>query len=284
MDNALDDAECRKRAYREMRILRRIQHRNIVSLVDVAIPSFDLTDSLEVEEEHPVQNDEQAIGTNTVAPPVYSVKVPAYLGSLYLAFNCCETDLGKIFKSDQYLSEEHVQFIMYQLLDGLHYLHANGVVHRDIKPANILVDCSNCTIQIADFGLARVVDLHSASLGEETEGSPSPSTYSSPVRSSTGIPRHPGGGSAGGASGEGEGEGREGVDFNTKLAAAEAGEATSAAAPPAAVYGSLSSENSDVSVPTSMPMPPPPSALKRDLTMHVVTRWCVYLLTMVVSH
>lgn len=51
----------------------------------------------------------------------------------------------------------HVQFILYQLLLGLKFMHTASVIHRDIKPANILVSCSDCSIKIADFGLARVV-------------------------------------------------------------------------------------------------------------------------------
>jgi mitogen-activated protein kinase 1/3 len=52
------------------------------------------------------------------------------------------------------LSESHVQAFDCQVLRGLKYLHSAGVVHRDLKPANILVN-QDCTLCIADFGLAR---------------------------------------------------------------------------------------------------------------------------------
>ncbi len=55
------------------------------------------------------------------------------------------------------MSADHVRFILYQILCGLKYLHSSNVIHRDLKPANILISCSDCTIKIADFGLARVV-------------------------------------------------------------------------------------------------------------------------------
>ena len=45
-------------------------------------------------------------------------------------------------------------WIMFQLMDGLAYLHHIGVFHRDIKPENILV-YSHTAIKIADFGACR---------------------------------------------------------------------------------------------------------------------------------
>lgn len=84
-------------------------------------------------------------------------KAPRDLGDIYLVFDFVDTDLQKIFKSDQYMTAGHVKYIMYQLLLGLKFMHSANVIHRDIKPANILISCSDCRLKIADFGLARVI-------------------------------------------------------------------------------------------------------------------------------
>lgn len=73
---------------------------------------------------------------------------------IYVVSELMETDLSQIIKSNQSLSDEHVQFFVYQILRGLKYIHSCGILHRDLKPRNLLVN-SNCDLKICDFGLSR---------------------------------------------------------------------------------------------------------------------------------
>jgi cyclin-dependent kinase 8/11 len=48
--------------------------------------------------------------------------------------------------------------VMWQLLNGLSYLHQNWIMHRDLKPSNVLVMGEGeeaGKVKIGDFGLAR---------------------------------------------------------------------------------------------------------------------------------
>ncbi|ELR50428.1 Mitogen-activated protein kinase 11, partial [Bos mutus] len=77
-------------------------------------------------------------------------------GGGYLVTTLMGADLNNIVKC-QALSDEHVQFLVYQLLRGLKYIHSAGIIHRDLKPSNVAVN-EDCELRILDFGLARQAD------------------------------------------------------------------------------------------------------------------------------
>ena len=58
----------------------------------------------------------------------------------------------------QIVKQDQTQWILYQCLAGLNYLHSAGVVHRDLKPANLLIDLESCDVKICDFGLSRIIE------------------------------------------------------------------------------------------------------------------------------
>ncbi|XP_070309674.1 mitogen-activated protein kinase 11 isoform X3 [Odocoileus virginianus] len=111
-----------RRTYRELRLLKHLKHENVIGLLDVFTPATSLEDFSEV----------------------------------YLVTTLMGADLNNIVKC-QALSDEHVQFLVYQLLRGLKYIHSAGIIHRDLKPSNVAVN-EDCELRILDFGLARQAD------------------------------------------------------------------------------------------------------------------------------
>lgn len=77
------------------------------------------------------------------------------------------------------LTEAEALHIFRQLVEGLGFLHSQGVIHRDLKPENVLVSrtgkgpgaCSLLDVKIADFGLSKVVG-DGFSEARSTVGSP----------------------------------------------------------------------------------------------------------------
>jgi mitogen-activated protein kinase 1/3 len=64
---------------------------------------------------------------------------------IYIVTNLFETNLDRVIKSQQPLTEHHHQFFIYQILRGLKFIHSANVIHRDLKPSNLLVN-SNCDL------------------------------------------------------------------------------------------------------------------------------------------
>jgi serine/threonine protein kinase len=100
-------------------VLGHFDHENVISLVDVIKP-------------------EAKTGYNDI----------------YIVTELMETDLHRVIYSRQDLSDEHIQYFMYQLMRGMLYIHSANVMHRDLKPSNILLN-KNCDLKICDLGLAR---------------------------------------------------------------------------------------------------------------------------------
>lgn len=72
----------------------------------------------------------------------------------YMLCRFCENgSLHNIIKRFGKFPENLVAVYISQVLEGLVYLHDQGVIHRDIKGANILTD-KNGNVKLADFGVA----------------------------------------------------------------------------------------------------------------------------------
>ncbi|EEY68005.1 cell division protein kinase, putative [Phytophthora infestans T30-4] len=106
-------------ALREISVLRELEHRNIVSLLDC------------------LQED----------------------GKLFLVFEFMDKDLKRHMEHTLgKLEPAQIKSFLYQLLKGLAFSHSRGIMHRDLKPQNLLVNATG-ELKIADFGLARAFSL-----------------------------------------------------------------------------------------------------------------------------
>jgi len=108
-----------KRILREVKLLRLVNHPNIIRIFDMYPP------------ESPDFDD------------------------IYIVTDLMDADLHRVIYSPLKLEEEHHRFFIYQVLRGLAYLHSADIMHRDLKPANLLVN-NNCDLKICDLGLSRV--------------------------------------------------------------------------------------------------------------------------------
>ncbi|XP_035416159.1 serine/threonine-protein kinase MAK [Cygnus atratus] len=74
---------------------------------------------------------------------------------LYFVFEYMKENLYQLMKDRNKLFPESViRNVMYQILQGLAFIHKHGFFHRDMKPENLLCIGPEL-VKIADFGLAR---------------------------------------------------------------------------------------------------------------------------------
>ncbi|XP_019366718.1 PREDICTED: serine/threonine-protein kinase ULK2 [Gavialis gangeticus] len=124
---------------KEIKILKELQHENIVALYDV--------------QEMP--------------------------NSVFLVMEYCNGgDLADYLQAKGTLSEDTIRVFLQQIAAAMRILHSKGIIHRDLKPQNILLSyasrrkssVSGIRIKIADFGFARY--LHSNMMAATLCGSP----------------------------------------------------------------------------------------------------------------
>jgi len=110
-------------AIREVRALRRLQHPNVVRLVDVV-----------------------------AAPPPLGSSGP---GDAYLIFEYAPSDLtGLLAYRKQRLKLPEVKCLIRQLANALDFCHLRKIMHRDLKPSNVLITAKG-DLKLCDFGLSR---------------------------------------------------------------------------------------------------------------------------------
>lgn len=106
---------------REIQLLRNLNHRNIIELIDV------------------LYNDEKQ--------------------KMYLIMEYCVGGLQELIDSapEKKLPLFQAHRYFKQLIYGLEYLHGRGVIHKDIKPGNLLLTLDQ-TLKISDFGVAEALE------------------------------------------------------------------------------------------------------------------------------
>ncbi|GLT46570.1 hypothetical protein SLA2020_203140 [Shorea laevis] len=117
--NAFDNRIDAKRTLREIKLLRHMDHENVICIKDI------------------------------IRPPQRE-----NFNDVYIVYELMDTDLHQIIRSNQPLADDHCRYFLYQVLRGLKYVHSANVLHRDLKPSNLLLN-ANCDLKIGDFGLAR---------------------------------------------------------------------------------------------------------------------------------
>jgi [calcium/calmodulin-dependent protein kinase] kinase len=94
--------------------------------------------------------------------------------SLYMVMEMCKKGVimkvGLEEKADPY-DDERCRLWFCDLILGIEYLHAQGVVHRDIKPDNCLLT-SDDVLKVVDFGVSEMFAKDSDMYTAKSAGSP----------------------------------------------------------------------------------------------------------------
>ncbi|KAF3926007.1 hypothetical protein ABW20_dc0107838 [Dactylellina cionopaga] len=94
--------------------------------------------------------------------------------SLYMVLEMCAK--GVIMKvgigeNATPFAENDCRYWFRDLMLGIEYLHAQGIIHRDIKPDNLLLNSQNC-LKIVDFGVSEMFNKDTEMKTTKSAGSP----------------------------------------------------------------------------------------------------------------
>jgi len=85
-------------------------------------------------------------------------------GNLFLVFEFVDKNLLELIEENpKGLDPNIIKTIIYQLCKAIKYLHGQKIIHRDIKPENLLIAKNNET-KLCDFGFARLISGNSEKL------------------------------------------------------------------------------------------------------------------------
>lgn len=131
--DAFSDKVVALRTLREIKLLKKLKHENVILLYEVQKPaSFN------------------------------------EFNEVYLIQEYMDADLHHVIQGHP-ITDDHIQYFTYQILRGLKFIHLANVIHRDLKPSNILIN-NDCELRICDLGLSRLdVDKSSHKSGNLTE-------------------------------------------------------------------------------------------------------------------
>jgi len=110
---------------RELQIMRRLDHCNIVKLLYFFYTSGDKKDEIYLN-----------LVLEFIPETVYKVA-------------------RQYSKQKQTMPVLFIKLYMYQLFRSLAYIHSHGICHRDIKPQNLLLDPESGILKLCDFGSAK---------------------------------------------------------------------------------------------------------------------------------
>ena len=93
---------------------------------------------------------------------------PAIASALpMLVMEFLPTDLDHVLKAYPDIPVAMKTSFLCDVSKGLAYLHAQGLIHRDLTARNVLLTSAMCA-KIADFGVARIVNMNSEQLSQLT--------------------------------------------------------------------------------------------------------------------